>query len=189
MRTSSLLACAGVALSLSTVCAAAEEMVSVPHFDSIELRGGGHVFLHHGPGERVALVAGSTHYTHFHVEDGRKLVIDACSEDCPSRYDLGIEITVPRLAAVAIDGGGKIEGAPGFPAQQTLAAAVDGGGDIDLGNVDVANATAAVEGGGHILVRADSVLTASVDGGGSIRYVGKAKVTTAINGGGSVEPE
>jgi hypothetical protein len=163
--------------------------VSVGPFDSVELRGGGHVTLRYGATERVTLLAGSTQFTRFTIEDGDKLVIDACNDECPSHYDLQIEIVTPRLAAVAIEGGGKIETASGFPAMDMITAAVEGGGAIDLRAIDARNGTAAVTGGGKILIHADQHLTAAVNGGGSIRYSGTSDVTTAINGGGSVQPD
>ena len=155
-------------------------------FDAVELRGGGHVMLRYGNTERVRLVEGSTAYTSFHVED-RTLVINACNDNCPDRYELQIDITIPDIKAVAIDGGGHIESAPGFPAQNMITAAVNGGGHINLDNLNADNGTAAVHGGGHIQIHAKSMLTAAVDGGGAIRYTGNPRVTSAINGGGSIQ--
>ncbi|HKD21694.1 MAG TPA: DUF2807 domain-containing protein [Rhizomicrobium sp.] len=164
-------------------------VVSVPPFDSVELRGGGHVTLRYGDTQRVTLVRGSAQVTRFAIEDGRKLSIDACEDNCPSDYDLEVEIVTPRITGAAVTGGGKIVGESGFPAQGQIVAAVDGGGNVDLHAIDTETAQAAVSGGGHILVHADRELTAAVNGGGSIRYTGKAAVTSAINGGGSIEPE
>jgi hypothetical protein len=171
------------------VTPAASTDVPVGHFDSVELRGGGHVVLRYGAAERVTLASGSTQFTHFHVEDGRKLVIDACTYDCPSHYDLQIQIQIPHVNTVAIRGGGHIESLPGFPTQNTIVAAVQGGGNIDLHTLDAENATAAVDGGGRVHVHADRHLTAAVNGGGHIGYSGGAEVTSAVNGGGSVSAE
>jgi Putative auto-transporter adhesin, head GIN domain len=183
-----LLSTAAFAALLATA-ASAQTVVPVGHFDSVELRGGGHVTFHYGAQQRVTLVKGSTQYTGFAIRDGRKLVIDACNGDCPMVYDLDIEITTPDIGAVAVKGGGHIDVAPGFPAQDRIVAAVDGGGHIDTRNIDAESATAAVDGGGKIEIRAEKGLTASVDGGGRIRYAGHPAVTTAIDGGGSVERE
>lgn len=163
--------------------------VPVGHFDAVELHGGGHVVLRYGTTERVTLISGSTQFTHFHIEQGRKLVIEACTYDCPSHYDLQIQILMPRVNAVAIEGGGHIESASGFPTQNALTAAIQGGGHIDLRTIDATNGTAAVDGGGRIRIHVDQHLTAAVNGGGSIGYSGAAEVTTAVNGGGSVHRE
>jgi len=163
--------------------------VPVGHFNAVELRGGGHVVLRYGTAERVTLVSGSTQFTHFHVEDGHTLVIDACTYDCPSHYDLQIQILTPRIDAVAIEGGGHIESLPGFPAQGAITAAIQGGGHIDLSTIAAAKGSAAVNGGGRIRIHADRHLTAAVNGGGSIGYSGNPEVTTAVNGGGSIHRE
>lgn len=163
--------------------------VAVGSFDSIELRGGGHVTLHYGPAQAVTLVSGSTEFTRFAIEDGHKLVIDACNDNCPHDYHLEIEIASPHISAVAIEGGGRIAAAPGFPAQDRITAAVEGGGDIDLTTLNSHDATAAVDGGGKIRIHADGRLTAAVNGGGAIRYTGNAQVTSAIDGGGSVQAD
>ena len=164
-------------------------VVPVGHFDSVGLSGGGHVVLRYGTTERVTLLKGSTQYTHIIVENGRHLKIEACRGDCPMQYDLEIEIVMPRVTAVAISGGGHIEGAPGFPTQGMITAAVHGGGSIDIRAIDATDATAAVNGGGHIRLHSDKHLTAAVNGGGSIAYSGAAEVTSAINAGGSVHRE
>jgi hypothetical protein len=164
-------------------------VVSVPSFDSVELRGGGHVTLRYGATQRVTLVKGSAQVTRFAIEDGHKLSIDACEDNCPSDYDLDVEIATPRITGAAVSGGGRIVGESGFPAQDHVVAAVNGGGDVDLRAIAAGTVQAAVSGGGHIHVHADRELTAAVNGGGSIRYSGKGEVTSAINGGGSVQRE
>jgi hypothetical protein len=73
----------------------AQSAVPVPHFDSVELEGGGHVVIRYGDAQQVRLIQGSTEFTHFRVEEGGKLRIDACNRDCPHQYDLEIEITTP----------------------------------------------------------------------------------------------
>jgi hypothetical protein len=161
-------------------------VVPVGQFDSVGLHGGGHVVLRYGTRERVTLLKGSMQYTHIAVENGRSLRIDTCNDNCPMRYELEVEIVMPRVTAVAITGGGHIESAPGFPTQGTITAAIHGGGNIDIRTIDATDATAAVDGGGRIRLRSDRHLTAAVNGGGSVGYSGAAEVTSAINGGGSV---
>ncbi len=174
---------------LIAAAASAQTAVPVAHFNSVELRGGGHIVLQHGAVQRVTILKGSTQYTRFEMEGADKLVIHTCNSDCPMQYDLEIEIVTPDVSAVAISGGGRIESAPGFPAQGSITAAVNGGGHIDLRSVAAENGTAAIDGGGHIDIKASGHLTAAVNGGGNIRYVGNPQVTTAIDGGGSVQPE
>lgn len=168
--------------------ALASELVPLPHFDAVELRGGGNVTVVPGPVERVTIVEGSSRFTRLYVDRERTLKIDTCNGDCPRLYRLRIEIQSPNVPTLAVDGGGAIGVASGFGPQRQLVAAVNGGGMIDTRAVDAADVTAAVNGGGKLFVRARSALTGAVRGGGSVRYWGNPQVTTAIQGGGSVQP-
>jgi len=186
MKTACFVALA-LALVLAALPALAEERVPVAPFDSIELEGGGHVIVKQGDVQQVRLVSGSTSFTRIVVEKGRKLRIEACNDNCPHHYDLQVEITTPRLDALAVSGGGEIEGAGDFPGLHKLAVAVNGGGTVDTRALHADRATAAVDGGGLIRVRANGELTAVINGGGTIRYWGNPRVTSAIDGGGKVE--
>jgi Putative auto-transporter adhesin, head GIN domain len=174
------------AATLASGVAFAQTTISVAPFNSVELRGGGHVTIRHGDAQRVTLIKGSTQFTHMHIEDGRKLVIDACNRDCPHEYDLDIEIVTPDIEGVAISGGGSIQSADAFPGQHSVSAAVEGGGAIDIRSIDADAANAAINGGGKIAIRAEHRLTAAVDGGGHIVYWGDPSVTSAIDGGGNI---
>lgn len=177
--------------ALALLCAApaavqAAETINVGHFDSIDINGGGQVTLRHGATQSVVLRQGSTQYTSFRVKDGHTLRIDACNGTCPHNYALEIEITVPDIQALAINGGGSIT-ASSFPGKKQITAAVNGGGEIDLTGMPVKDATAAVNGGGLIKVLATSDLTAAVMGGGEIAYGGHPQLTQVVQGGGSIE--
>lgn len=185
----------GAALTAMTVSSSpvfAEEAVSVPRFDQIELNGGGVVTVRHGPVQRVTIRSGSSEYTRIRVtprnsrNGSDRLVIDACNDRCPRHYQLRIEIETPDVEALAVNGGGEIQATAGFPGQSDIAVAVHGGGEIDVRNVAVEDVAAAVHGGGLLLVRASSNLAASVNGGGEVRYWGSPEVSAAINGGGTV---
>lgn len=175
------------AMAMSGVAMAAQT-VQVPHFQSVELRGGGHVTISRGPAQSVTIVRGSTAYTRIHTDWSQpdRLVIDTCNADCPHEYDLDVAIVTPRIEGVAISGGGHIETAGAFGSQHSITAAVHGGGSIDTRTLDAQDATAAVDGGGEIRLTARHGLTAAINGGGRIRYRGDPSLTEAINGGGSV---
>ena len=160
--------------------------ISVAPFKSIQLRGGGHVVLHHGPQQHVTLVNGSTQITHFEIVDGDTLRIDACNGHCPHHYDLEVDIVSSKIDGVAIDGGGKIESRGDFPKQGKIGAVVSGGGDIDIRTMSADEVDAAVNGGGQITTRVAHRLNAAVNGGGNISYEGDPVVTSAVNGGGSI---
>jgi hypothetical protein len=162
------------------------EVIPVGHFDQVGLEGGGHVLLKYGPTQKVTLLSGSTQYTTFKIRDRNRLEIKACNWHCPARYRLDIEIVTPNLDAVAIDGGGHIVAASGFPSQHELAAAIDGGGHLEMQALHADTVNAAIDGGGHIDVTAKDSLQAAIDGGGLITYRGDPQVTSAIDGGGTV---
>jgi hypothetical protein len=172
-------------LGLLTASAFAE-VVPVGHFDKIGLEGGGHVVVKYGPAQRVTILKGSTQYTTFTIREGNHLEIEACNRDCPHIYDLEIEIVTPKLDSAAIEGGGHIAAAAGFPSQDSFDAAVDGGGHIEMQAITADRVEAAIDGGGHIEVTAKRTLHAAVDGGGSIVYHGDPQVSSAIDGGGLV---
>ena len=73
--------------------------VPVAPFKFIQLRGGGHVVLHHGATQHVTLVKGSTQFTSFDVR-GNELTINACNANCPNHYDLEIDIVSPAIDGV-----------------------------------------------------------------------------------------
>ena len=166
--------------------ALATEVVPVPAFRSVQLRGGGEVSIRPGPVQRVTIVEGSARITRFRVERDGKLRIDVCDGNCPRQYRLRIDIQSPSAPDVAIAGGGLIRASGGFPAQRQLSAAVSGGGKIDMLAVSASSVNAAVHGGGLISVRPRSSLSAAVNGGGQVRYAGNPTVSSEINGGGSV---
>ena len=178
---------ASALLGLLASPAFAATTVPVGHFDSLSLRGGGHVLVKHGASQSVMLLKGSTQYTKFTIRHGNDLEIDACNSDCPHSYDLEIEIVTPELSGAAIEGGGHIEAASGFPNQAEFSAAIDGGGHLDMQAVVADKVSAAVNGGGHIQVDAKRELSAAINGGGSIIYLGDPQVSSAIDGGGSVK--
>ena len=174
------------ALAVSAPAVSAE-VVPLPHFRSVELRGGGTVVVVPGPAERVTILQGSTQFTSFRTERDDQLEIDACNYGCPPHYNLVIQIESPRVPALAVTGGGLITTRPGFAPQAELAAAVRDGGRIDTRTVDAEQVAAAVNDGGDLLVRARSSLAASVSDGGDIRYWGNPSVASSTRDGGSIE--
>lgn len=166
--------------------AAAQEEVAVARFDHLELVGGGHVTVRHGPVQRVRLLRGSRAISDFAVDREGRLTIRACRASCRD-YDLRVEIETPSIAALAIRGGGEIRTQGAFPRQGSLAAAVTGGGEIDTRAMTPQAVAAAVTGGGTILTDPEASLTAAVRGGGSIAYWGDPQVVQSVSGGGSVE--
>ena len=93
MRSTFLLVTAGLTFAAPAVAA---EVVPVPQFRSVELRGGGSVTVVPGPVERVTILEGSSQFTHMRVEGDGRLRIDTCDERCPPAYRLRVEIQSPN---------------------------------------------------------------------------------------------
>jgi Putative auto-transporter adhesin, head GIN domain len=187
MRLALLIASAAI-LAIPAI-AAADTVVPVQRFESIELRGGGKVVIRQGPVQKVTLREGTTEFTHFDVSDrGGQLIIRTCSGDCPFHYRMEVEIETPGLGGASVVGGGDIVAEGPFRQQTMVSAAVKGGGKVDLRALPGGAVSAAVNGGGVVLVSAQTSLSAAVNGGGSIRYSGQPSVNSAIHGGGSVSP-
>ena len=107
-----------IAIGLATLCAAvpggARTPVSVAAFDSINLEGGGHVLVRHGPRQSVTLVNGNLETTRFSVRSDGTLEIRACVRSCRN-YRLEVEIVTPELEGVGVEGGGEIRAEGAFP--------------------------------------------------------------------------
>jgi hypothetical protein len=182
-------AAALLAALIATTPAFAQTVVPAAPFRAVKLEGGGHVVIRRGAVQQVRLLHGSTAFTRFSVDrdEPDTLHIYACNNDCPRHYDLEIEITTPDIEALAVAGGGSIDGDASLSGLHALTLAVDGGGTIDTRAMDSGAVTAAVRGGGFIKLRARNALTAAVEGGGRIRYWGSPRVTQAVEGGGRVD--
>ncbi len=183
-----ILAAGVLSALLITASTAAPTVVPTAAFKSVELRGMGHVILRHGDTQRVTLVKGDGSVTQIRPDrrDSDKLIIDACRNDCPSNYDLVVEIVTPSISGVAIDGSGKIETQGQFPGTGRLDAAINGSGSIDLRNIAADRSDTAISGSGEIRVRTTRTLNAAISGSGTILYWGSPAVSSAISGSGTI---
>jgi hypothetical protein len=182
----SILPLFAVALAASAPALAAEPIAVAP-FHSVELRGGGDVYVVPGAVQRVTLINGSTEFTSFRMRgDGRLEIATHCNDRCPLNFTLRIQIESPTVPDVAVDAGGTIVARPGFALQRDISAAVSAGGTIDLRAVEADEVSAAVNAGGDIYVRPRVTLNAAVNAGGDIHYSGNPQVSEAVSNGGDV---
>ncbi len=167
----------------------AAETVSVTHFNSIGLKGDGHVTIRYGLQQRVVLVKGSTEFTHIYVDEpgSGSLEIDGCPRRCPRNYNPIIEITTPDIQGLAIKGDGVIDVADSFPQGDTLGVAVSGDGSIEAERLRATTVHAALHGDGKITISVSGELIAAVNGDGAIRYFGRPHVLSAAHNGGLIE--
>jgi len=182
----SILPIIALPLAISVPALAEAQIVPVPSFKAVELRGGGDLSIVPGPVQRVTIVRGSTQFTTVRTDRDGKLVIDACNAQCPHNYPLLIRVESPQVPTVAVRAGGTITVGNGFAPQRDVVVAVSAGGTIDLRALPTDRAVAAVNAGGDIYVRPRTALTAAVNNGGDIHYSGNPAVTMAVQGGGDV---
>ena len=182
----SILPIIALPLAISVPALAEAQVIPVPAFTAVELRGGGDLTIVPGAVQRVTIVRGSTQFTTMRTDRDGKLVIDACNVRCPQNYPLQITVESPQVPTVAVRAGGTINVARGFGPQRDVVAAVSAGGTIDLRALPADRAVAAVNAGGDIYVRPRTALTAAVNNGGDIHYSGNPAVTMAVQGGGDV---
>lgn len=104
--------------------ASAEETVTVPAFNAVQLSGGGSITVRPGGRQRVTIITGSSKFTPIRVEGDGRLRIQGCSYPCPPGYRLKIVIESPRVPDLAVNGGGDIVAATGFALQPKLSTAV-----------------------------------------------------------------
>lgn len=165
---------------------AAQTVVPVAPFGSVELHGGGEVILRHGPTRSVTLLKGSLDYTRITIADAGRLVIDKCKSRCPRGYELEIEIVTPNIAGISVADGGTIQSRGSFPRHAEIEATVRDGGTIDIRSIRGDSVTSSVEEGGSIFTKPQTALFASVVNGGEINYWGDARVESSVRGGGAV---
>jgi hypothetical protein len=145
-------------------------------FNAISLQGGGEVIIRYGANRSVRTIRGNPRIAisddNIAVQGGNAVV----------------EVVMPRLEAISVDGDGSVRVRGTFPAMPELVSSVTGGGSIDVQAVDAGEVAASVRNGGTIKTRVRNELAASVSGGGSIVYWGNPRdVASAANGGGSIE--
>lgn len=165
---------------------AAQTVVSVAPFSSVELHDGIKATLRHGPAQNVTLLNGSLEYTRFTVANGGRLVIEKCKSPCPRGYKVEIELVTPDIDEIVVEDGGTIQSQGSFPAQPEIRVAVRNGGAIDIRSMVLDRVTASVEQGGGIFTMPQSFLSASIQSGGVITYWGDARVEKSVRDGGAV---
>ena len=165
---------------------AAQTVISVAPFRSIELHDGGHVILRHGAAQTVTLLKGSLDCAQFTTSDGSRLVIDKYKEQCPGKYELEIEIVTPSIAEILVTDGGMIQSLDSFPAQAEIKTVVRNGGAIDIRTMAADKVAASVEEGGRIFAIPRIALLASIVNGGQISYWGDARIESSVRRGGAV---
>jgi hypothetical protein len=167
--------------------AAAETVIPVGTFRSVEVSNGGHVVVRHGAVQRVTLVEGDLQCARVRLGDGQRLVIDH-THGCSRGHRLLVEVVTPQLSGVSVSHGGSVQALGAFPDQGAIEAAVEQGGSIDIRSIAADDVEASVYSGGRILITSRKTLAATVESGGVITYWGDVEdVKKSVRDGGSVK--
>jgi hypothetical protein len=139
--------------------------------------------------------------------DGKKLEISQPENiDFEPKVGLGVEVSLPDLAAVEVSGAGEmrvegverdsfradVSGAGNLRASGNVGRVeidVSGAGDADFDALIARDVSVDVSGAGDVVVHATESLAASVSGAGDVTYSGDPEeVQTDISGAGDVDP-
>jgi hypothetical protein len=186
MRISRLLTVAVLSTVIVLTSGAAQTVIPVEPFRSVELHGGGNVIVRHGKTQRVTMLEGSLRFSRVRLVSGQRLVIDKCVQECPRNYRMQIEVITPEISAVSVSNGGTVQSRGAFPAQATIEAGVAQGGTIDIRSIPADAVEASVDSGGRIFTHPRKTLAATVISGGAITYWGNARVEQSVRDGGFV---
>lgn len=197
------------AVMLSAPAMAVTETRDATGFEAIDMKGAAKLKVDVGDHESVRVEGDDTlvAQTKTEVRDNTLYIETERSGTWkPSGEGLTISVTLPRLAALHLNGGVDaavtglnggdstltVEGAARVKAQgrlDRLDVAIDGAADTDYEEVSADDVVGTVNGVGHMRLQAHRSLTATVNGVGSIEYSGlPSRITPFIHGAGSITP-
>lgn len=181
------------------------ESRNVGDFQALRIGGAANATIRVGPAPSLTITASADTLAGIRTEvrDGT-LVVEQKGRLFWSGEDVKLEITVPVLREVTVNGAGHVEvhEASGDALRLTLQGAghlvargeigsldvtINGAGNGELSGLRARAVKAVVNGAGNVTVHAVEELDAVVNGVGKLRYVGTpAKLDTRINGVGNV---
>jgi Putative auto-transporter adhesin, head GIN domain len=184
---------------------ATSQLRRVPAFDSVELGGSNTVTIHVG-GKRSVLVRADDNLVNRVTTQvrGGTLAVGNSPGSFTTRTPMGVELTMPRLAALTLSGSGVVSATgidePVLTVRLTgsgvlhatghtrsLHVALTGSGDAQLEQLVARDARVVVSGSGRVVLTAKHSLFASVPGTGVIVYGGNPeRVTSNVTGTGVV---
>jgi hypothetical protein len=181
----------------SAIVSSSPETRSVTPFDSISLEGATDADITIGDTQSLTITAaGGSKHLETTIRDG-KLVVGG------QRGGVRLQVTVPQLHALQVDGAGKVTLAglrdpvsikANGPIHRSATGAVDsaeltlnGPSKLSLTKLEAKNMVIQMNGVGDAEVNAIENLTAEVRGSGHMRYLGHAHTVAEIHGPGLVE--
>lgn len=183
----------------------ATQVFDLADFTGIAIKGSFDVNLSQGEAQYVE-VSGSQNIIDILKMDVLSDILVIDIDGCVQNEDLIINITVPELTSVEVDGSGDVKGKTAFEGTSLLVD-IDGSGDVALdytttnqinvsisgsGNLDLAGSTSvfdcAVKGSGDVdaFEMTAKTATLTVDGSGNIKVTVTDELTATIKGSGDI---
>jgi len=182
----------------------ASQTREVPAFSRVHLSGSADVIARIGGAQALSLRGDDNLLQYVETEvRGDTLHVGMAPGSYNFRRDLVVELSLPRLAGLAISGSGdaSLDGVAGEAlelsisgsgdvraagAVERLSVALSGSGDMDLAQLRAREANVQIAGSGDVSVDVSDKLSVSISGSGDVRYSGHPQITTQISGSGSV---
>lgn len=152
-------------------------------FDKIEIHGVT-LLVEGGTATRAVVTDGKASQPRMAVKAGTLRV--ECVAPCDQNSPATVRVTAPRLSAIRIDNGGKVQVREGFPTAPTFRISIGGGGVVQAASLHADTVAVIIENGGEATVSAIRRLSSNIRGGGKLHYFGDPELLTHTEGGGSV---
>lgn len=167
----------------------AAQALDLPPFDDVGVSGSALVNIRPGARQQVIIREGSASVSEIKVERYGSLKIRTCRHNCPANYRLVVDLVMPRLGDLAVNGSARMVVAPGFAAAGSRDMAVSGSGVIHAPGLSATSMEIAVSGSGSVHVGNARQITAAVSGSGRVGYAGNPAVQQIVSGSGWVGKE
>ncbi|MCW5965806.1 MAG: DUF2807 domain-containing protein [Bryobacterales bacterium] len=152
-------------------------------FDKIEIHGVT-LLVDWGAASRKVVTDGKASPPRMSVKSGTLRVV--CVAPCDGRSSATVRVTTPRLSAIRIDNGGKVQVGEGFPTAPAFGISISGGGVVQAASLRADTVAVVIENGGEASVSAIRSLSSKIRGGGTLQYFGDPQLLADTQGGGSV---
>lgn len=183
------------------------EIRSTAPFTTVSVSGSSQVFISYGEGFKVEVLGSDNLVPKFRtrvVNNELQLKYDDVNV---STDDVRVNIQMPKLFGVRINGSSDMEISGIFPVSETFSAAISGSGNIRLlsllltdqlvaelagsGNADLQKAIAeradvAIAGSGNLRAAVNDHLKVKIHGSGNVYYIGGPVIDSSITGSGKV---
>ncbi|WP_214229590.1 DUF2807 domain-containing protein [Pedobacter sp. B4-66] len=181
------------------------EVRSTAPFTAVSVSGSSQVTISYGEGFKVEVVGSDNLVTKFRTRVVNKELQLKYDDVNISKDDVHVNIQMPRLLGIRINGSSDMEISGIFPLAETFSAVISGSGNIRLqslmladqlivelsgsGNADlqkavVDQADVVIAGSGNLRAAVNDHLKVKINGSGNVYYIGSPVLETSVTGAG-----